>query len=314
MNRRITTMVFLLLSIGLCAQKKTVRIDSIKVVYDGNYGLSIVEKISDGTYGVVDSKLTTIAPFEYDMIYPYHDKLALAYKDDQCGYLNLQGEIEIPFEYSSGNHFKNGKAVLVKEDKKGVIDTLNNILIPFKYYALATHDHEYYRYQLVKGKFGIMNDSQEIIVEPIYDKMSMKDDSLWVAKRDDKFIVLKNDGTLHNTTQFDKLGRIDSRINGGNFIWFEVDGKRGFLNSQYKTIISPQYERSGIDIGHIVSVYNGKKWGFIDISNNLLTGFIYDKIEYLNKEWSIIVKDGKFNIINKDAKEFWTNIVIVFRE
>ncbi len=292
-----TIVISFFLCASLCAQSKVLLADSIKVIRDGNYGLSIAKKISDDTYGIIDTNANTIVSFEYDAIYPFYEKLALAYKDDKCGFLNLEGEVGIPFDYELGNHFVNGKAVVSKNYVKGVIDTSNQVVLPFKYTALATHDHRFYAFQLEPKKSGIMDSNEQVIIDPIYDILLAKNDSLWAGRRNNKFYILKNNGDFQNVNAFDQLGS----MNSAGLIRFSIGNKVGFLDDQFKTVIPAQYERSGVAIGSIMSVFDGNKWGFIDEKNQPITDFIYDKVQSLNKEYCIVVKDRKSNVIDQNA-------------
>ncbi len=283
----------LLLSCSINAQEKLLS-DSIEILYDGNYGLSIIKNLNTEKHGIMDSLGNIILAPTYDYIFRFYSKLALVYDGDHCGFLNLKGELEIPLEYTTGNHFKYGKAVMTKNFVSGVIDTSNNIVIPFKYDALQTNDHTTYHFRFKPTESGLMDSEEQVLIEPIYDLFMRQNDSLWVVKKNKRFSILKNNGTSHCPSEFDDVGS----KNSANLRRFTIDKKIGFLDEHFKIAIPAVYSGSGPAIGQMVAVYKDGKCGFVDRSNNKITEFIYDRINGLSDETCIVIKDGLSNIMD----------------
>ena len=286
----------MLLSCSINAQDKFLS-DSIKILYDGNYGLSIIKNLNTEKHGIIDRLENIILAPTYDYIYPFYYKLALVYDGNHCGFLNLKGELEIPLEYTTGNHFKKGKAVMTKNFVSGVIDTSNNIVIPFKYDALQTNDHTTYHFRFKPTESGLMDSQEKIILEPIYDRFMSQNDSLWVVRKDNKFSILKNDGASHCPIAFDQLGS----KNSANLRRFSTDKKIGFLDEHFNIAVPAEYSGSGPAIGQMVAVYKDGKCGFVDRSNTRVTEFIYDRINGLSDEACVVIKDGLSNIMDKNG-------------
>jgi len=298
MNKIISFTIYLLLlsNIGVC-QKDFNLPDSIKVLNAGNYNLHIAKHQITEKYGILDDDGNIHTRFIYDKIYPFYDELALAYNASKCGYLNLEGEVQIPFEYVIGDHFKNGKAVVSKKFINGVIDKQNDVVIEFKYNALLTHDHNTYHFQLEPRKSGLMDKNEQIIVDPEYDVFVSKNDSLWVGRKKGKFIIYNNEGALHNELEFDQIGK----ANSAGLSRCMSNGLIGFLDEHFNTKIEPQYKKTGPAVGNLIAVSKGNKFGFINQDNVWEIDSIYDKVQYLNNNACVVIKKGKSNILTTDG-------------
>ena len=54
----------------------------------------------------------------------------------------------------------------------------NEVVLPFEYASLSTKDHRYYAFKKKGGKLGIMDSGERINVEPVYDNILLRNDSI----------------------------------------------------------------------------------------------------------------------------------------
>lgn len=118
----------------------------------------------------------------YEYMYDYSEGLAAAIlKDDnKIGYVNENGDIVISFIYDRNplltHHFYNGLAVVIKDGLYGVINKDNEVIVPFEYdYIQPGNVNETYLKFSQEGKWGLMNNQYEIIIEPSF--LSIGNDS-----------------------------------------------------------------------------------------------------------------------------------------
>jgi len=101
-------------------------------------GYSIVSRLDDGLYGVIDKKGNIIVDFKYDIIGKYYDDRASVLKGEKRGYVDKTGKLVIPLQYKVASDFREGLAK-VSYDKKlyGAIDVNGKTVIPFEFERMS---------------------------------------------------------------------------------------------------------------------------------------------------------------------------------
>lgn len=187
----------------------------------------------------------------------------------------------------------------VKNNKvKMIVVVVVIILLAFGIYFFLEHkkkeynvtevsDYKYYQLN-ENGKYGVIDTSGNIVIEPIYDniKIPNPERAVFICEKDNKNLVL-NEKSEEIFTEYEEVTAIS--IN------------RVVSNVPYeKTVL--RYKMKG-------------KYGLIDYTGKVITKPIYEEIEGLeNKESELLVKkDGKYGVINargaKLIKEEYDSIV-----
>ena len=110
-------------------EKKIDEIDNIKSI---SFKDDLFVINSNDKFGVLDSNLNIIIPFEYDNI-QIGEQLFLAKLKDKIGYINKQNNIIIPFEYEAGTSDENNKIIVLKKNKAGILNIKNDKITNFIY-------------------------------------------------------------------------------------------------------------------------------------------------------------------------------------
>ena len=79
------------------------------------------------------------------------------------------------------------------------------------------------------------------------------------------------------------------------YIAFCEDGKWGFLDNKGKVLIRPQYESARSFSNGLAGVYNGKKWGFINLDNKLVIDYNFFDVDNFTESGTCMVETGKDN-------------------
>lgn len=164
-------------------------------------------------WGYMDINQNVIIEPLYQEASLFSEGLAMVKKDCKVGYINHQNEIIIPFEYESGSEFKNNLAILKYQGYYGIVDVQNNVVLPFEYDYIQLPINDYYivenkngqgcfyhhkmmispQYEemlpffegvarvKVNGYYGAINLNNEMIIEAIYDTLTISRDGIMIA-------------------------------------------------------------------------------------------------------------------------------------
>ncbi|MBK9511681.1 MAG: WG repeat-containing protein [Cytophagaceae bacterium] len=266
-------------------------------------------------FGVFDTDGKEIIPFKYSKLDQiYGSDLLIAQSGENFGVINLENKTLIPFQYKdlqiiNNDNSKNHKFIVKKVTKSGVVNNQNEIIIPFKYDNLSYVNLGYIA--TVNLKKGLINASQEWLIDPIYEDLSVS------YLTSDEFSAKMPTGW--GWTNFEKKTIVpfvyNQPVEGFENGYARVikNNKYGLVDRDGKEIIKPQYEylRSFNDDGLAIFQIN-KKFGLIDKTNKIVAPPKYSDIDQLgrfglNKVAIIDKTDGygarKFGMIDSKGKE-----------
>lgn len=174
-------------------------------------------------------------------------------------------------------------------------------------------------------KDGLIDDNGELLIKPIYKKMYYLDNlhsnayahphlvnMHWFHVADEKFAIVKNvdnkygiikkDGTLALKAIFDSIGQF---FNG--YAKIEVDKKFGLIDEDFKVVLKPIYDevRNLLDDSIIVKNYDKNKrtqYGCLDREMNLKITLDYDMVYLSSENRMRTEKDGLWGFISSDCK------------
>lgn len=222
---------------------------------------------NEGKYGVLDMSSKPILPIEYESIGSFSDGLVPIYKNGKAGYFSIIQTVAIVPQYDSAFSFKNGVAVIRKNGKYGLIDSKNKIVIPAENERISRD---------LKRPFVVLVNNGK---SKIYDLKAN-----W------------------QSGEFDKIEYTDT----STLIRVVEKGKYGFYNLTAKIFaIAPEYDSVGAFFnGFSISKKNGKL-GVIDVKDNSIIPFDYQRIQYewvgVNMKFKVL-KDDKYGILDKTGK------------
>lgn len=192
--------------------------------------------------------------------------------DGKYGYINGNGEMVIPAQYDDADYFSCGYAVVEIGSKKYLINTEGKI---------QTADYDSYKdfynnYSRVRKNnlYGFINKDLQVAVTPIY--YSLGD-------------------VADNGLAYFKLSS-------------SSDSKYGYINTEGKTVIEPQFEGAGSFVNGVAVIYNGSKYGAINRDGKFVINPTYDNLEpAYNNRIIFSVKDEKeytytYGLLDLDGK------------
>ena len=149
-----------------------------------------------------------------------------------------------------------------------------------------------------QGKYGLKDRNGEIVIPAEYDSI---DTSGWAGrgwhiKKEDKWGAVNERGEWIFDCEYD---RIVTHPNGGHFL--TKNGKVGFCDSSGNMVTDFIYDKldyqSGSGWKGAIAKLNGK-WGCIDNTGEITIPIIYDSVYLGNKGVVRIEKGGKYGFIN----------------
>ena len=221
-------------------------------------GMAVVKR--NDKYGYINKNRDEVVPCIYDDAWMFEGGFGEVFIGEKRGYVNKKGEVVLPLrEYDDLSNYKGFiKASFNKQ--YGLFDSNGKEIIPFKYEDLSHSVSEGLIAFKQNGKWGYLNEKNEIIIEPKYE---------WTAGF--------NEG----------LAQV------------ELYGKCGFIDRLGNIVIPLEYDTvQPFSEGWAGAELNGK-WGFIDKDNKVVIPFIYEWVlTYENGLAAVRTKDGNFYIDN----------------
>lgn len=241
-------------------EKKIDEIDNIKSI---SFKDDLFVINSNDKFGVLDSNLNIIIPFEYDNI-QIGEQLFLAKLKDKIGYINKQNNIIIPFEYEAGTSDENNKIIVLKKNKAGILNIKNDKITNFIYDNFMKFSNKFVGYKDNKfflldentnkeldatwvgfpskntifyeknGKFGLLDINGNKITENIYDELGQQNIEAIIFKKDNKYGLINQKGEVIYKNTADYIVPLSK--------YFYIAGKDGedtnfIINSDGKSIL-----------------------------------------------------------------------------
>lgn len=211
----------------------------------------------------------------FDDAEDFSEGLAAVKVDSKWGFIDKKGTMIIKPTYGSVEQFSKGYSIVEKKNKKGVIDITGKEIVPLVYDEITAKylgDLDVYLVEK-SGKWGILNDKFETLLEPTYAEIGMIDHEL-------KYI---------------SVGVVD---NSGEI-------KYGFIDFDFNTVIEPKFQEVDYFSEGFAAVKLYDKWGFIDTKGNYLRRPTFDEASaFKNGRAPIGVykvwKDVMANVFKKD--------------
>lgn len=232
----------------------------------------------DGKWGILDSKLKPITPFQYDKIKNFDENdLCEVMMDNRWGLVNKQGEEQVPVKYDEIGWFNSNDLYKVRiGNSSGLINKQGEEQVPVKYEYIGMND-EFYKAGR-NGKYAILDLNNNPITQFKYDGIECFDmNDLCKVRIGNKWGLINKQGVEQVPVEYDDFEEMYDNSNTQN----DTRYYKAFLNN---------------------------RWGIIDSYNNKITQIKYDESIYCRHEFDenglCEVKIGKFmGLVNKQGVE-----------
>ena len=229
-----------------------------------NFGDGSFMVLSNNKWGIISKSNQIILPPEYTGFEQVTEYLYVTRLGNKKGLMNKFGDIMMPAKYDDISKLSDNLFLMKKGLNVGVIDDLGNVVIPEHYHSLEKIN-AFNLYKVgVKGKWGIIDLSGKVIVEPVLDEIDYSAPNYILVKQNGKYGFIIN---------------------------------RQYISASYDKIIFTQPE-----LGVIV-VRKGELKGFVTIYG-LVIPPIYDNISRFSPNgYALVEKRGKLMFVDITGKE-----------
>ena len=237
-------------------------------------------------------------------------------KDGKYGLIDLDGNELQTCQYDAISTLEGKQDVIKvqKDGKFGLLDVQGKELISTQYADIRTlkaDDTTNYLVQNDEGKYGIISNTNQVVLEPNYDEIKdVYATNYYVVQQGETEKLIRKDGTDVLTTGFDEItGILKNEENG---VIFKQDEKYGIMNMSGEVTLNPAYDDlKEAKTGIFIAAQDGK-YGIIDLTGDEKLGFTYQSLNYYEKADLYVGEDENFNntIINGNFEVKQTGILI----
>ena len=151
----------------------------------------MVEK--DGIYGVINHDETVVIPFVYDDYLVLMEDFIYASIKEKQGLIDYKNKVLIPFEYDNLFVCSNERIIAKQNGKYGFINFNNERTSDFVFDNLIK-EKWYENFLACKGKkWGIVDEKFNTVVDFIYDKWCITNDSITLTNEEGAELVITKD-------------------------------------------------------------------------------------------------------------------------
>ena len=287
------TLFFTCLTVGLLAQPKSYINKKDTLIYNFLYSNDSPNKILfsyNGKMGIMDSNKNVLLNANFDRVLAEFDDdgfyYHFVYLGNKKGIIDANFKFILPLIYDDIEISKNG--FFIAKNKEGYI-YINHKGVPInnqKYQRAKS-----FRYGLASiktdGKWGFIDRSGEIIINPVYDKTGwFNDDGITAVKKDGKYGFINKLGETTIAHIYQKTSYFTEGLCA-----VKKEGKWGFINVEGDEVIPFIYKGADRFVNGLATVKKNIKWGYIDMDNNLIIKYQYYKAYSFSGNSALVKKN-----------------------
>lgn len=206
---------------------------------------------------------------------------------------------------SASENIENDEIINRINKVKGIYE-LNSIKYDnIKDYYFPTNSDEGYAVVENAGKYGLIDNENNVIADCIYDDIGLLNEDVIPVKLDNEYYYINSDGyrKLVTDEKAEYLGTFSS-----GYAPIKVNGRYGYVNKDMK-VTELEYDFAGCFSDGIAAVEKDGKWAVINKSFEKVTGWDFDEIildcyghcSSYNVFWA--KKDGKFYMYDNEGNQ-----------
>ena len=223
------------------------------------------------------------------------EEMTIVNEKGKYGVLKNNGDVIVKPVYDEISNFddRNDKNIITEHPHVLNLHWLHN------YYGDEYAIAEY------KGKYGVVNKNNEMVVKPIYDSITKLFNGFSVIKLDDKYGFLNDKFEVVQKPIFR-----DAREFLGNvtFVQSNANGKWGCITKEMDLKINDEYnEIYNLYDGFARTVKDGK-WGYINDKCEVVVKPTYDYAYDFSKGYAKVLKGKDIAYINQKGEQITKNI------
>ena len=188
---------------------------------------------------------------------------------------------------------------IVQKGKWGYIDGTGKIVVEPKYSELRGLSSQRSRFKQ-GNKWGILDDQYgREIIEAKFEMLSYAQDGRAPFKHEGKWGLIDLNGQVILEPSYAKIKTINRIVSSQRFLFLQ-GGKWGLIDLNGQVILEPSSEEIILVGSERLSFLQGGKWGLIDANGQVILEPSYEKIKAVGSQSLSFLQNGKWGLI--DAK------------
>ena len=253
-----------------------------------------------------DTTGTKFFSFKNTEIGQYSEGYACIYKNNKCGYIDLDGKTIIKPQFDAGWNFHEGMASVKVEKKWGFINKSGQLIIKNDFndasdfrngLARVSFDMHYTFSEqgLVKvGKYGFINKLGELVIMPTYDNASDFNENKSAICINNLWGYINIIGKLIIQPQYSVAMPFNEDL-----ACVKLNNKYGFTDDKGIIVIPFVYSKAFDFSENFAAVEFENNWGFLSKTGEWLIPPVYDDISSFKQGLARIRQQGKYGFIDK---------------
>ena len=223
------------------------------------------------------------------------EEIAIVNEKGKYGVLANDSQVLIKPIYDELSSFDDVKNKNIKTEHPNIINL----------HWIHNYSGQEYAIAEYKGKYGIVNRENKMVVKPIYDSISKLFNGFSIIKLDEKFGYLNSEFEVVQKPIFKKARDFEGKV---TFVQSTANNKWGCITRDMELKINAQYDEVySLYDGFARTVKNGK-WGFINDSCEVIVEPKYEYVYDFSKGFAKVMKEKQVAYINKQGQEITKNI------
>ena len=138
-----------------------------------------------------------------------------------------------------------------------------------------------------EGKFGLKNESGQVIVDAKYKKMIALGESGWIIQYRNKFGIMNDNGDIIVEPKYSRADRVL-----GRFAKFTKGDKNGIFDEKGFEVLPVEYSSIDLLYGGMFLTCKNYKYGVTDLNGQVILDNIFDDIYMPKPHLMVIVYNG----------------------
>lgn len=222
-------------------------------------------------------------------------------REEYWGVINRKGEMLLSANNLSITIIDNTRVLVIQTYSK----TYKFATVSFDgkleelYISSENYELDGIRYFIVKnplGKYGVLDVNFYIAIPVEYESLKSASfvwNKLFIARREKLYGVVDLNGNVILPLVYDSI-----EFKNDEFI-ISKGGIMGVANKKGQIVLSVNYSHVGRLSNGLRSVFIDSKWGYVDVTENIVIPFVYDKAEDFFGDYAIVKKGELLGVIDR---------------
>ncbi len=232
--------------------------EEVDDIYEGKIGVKL-----EGLWGIASSDGDLLIPCEYNKVSNFSNNRVVVKKSNEIYSIDInQNRLSLLKEKIKDFGYYSNDRLAIKADKGWRRATGDFIIGDTVFEDIKSYSNGYVAAKK-NGKWGLVDLSNEWLIEPKYDEVIC--DDLGFSYRQDAVFVRENKNIflIASGKKLDINYEDAKPFNNEGYAAVKKDGKWGFIDSSGELVIDFQFEDALSFGGHLAAIKKGENWGYI---------------------------------------------------